>query len=225
MEKSYAPSSHVFLLAAISFFTLPNTPKTTWWLAPDEKQLAHDRMIADTVEKESDVPVMQGLKQALKDKYVWIFAIMHHIHTATSGFRSFLPTLLNTLGYDTTTTLGLTCPPYILAGVVAIGLGLSSGKFNERTWHLTGLKFTAMIGFILGCVSMNTGARLVAAFLFVGWTYGITSLTLGWCGITCGQTKEKRAAALGFVNTCASASQIWAPVCIQFERAPSYLFL
>lgn len=140
---------------------------------------------------------------------------MHHIHTASSGFRNFLPTLLNTLGYDTTTTLALTCPPYILASAVAVGVGLSSGRFNERTWHLTGLKCTAMVGFILGCVSMpnNTAARLVAAFLFVGWTYGVTSLTLGWLGITCGQTKEKRAAALAFVNTFASASQIWAPVC------------
>lgn len=175
-------------------------------------------MVADIVEIQSDVSIMRGLKQALKDKYVWLFAIIHHIHTATSGFRSFLPTLLQTLGYDTTTTLALTCPPYLLASGVAICLGLSSGKFNERTWHLTGLKFTAMIGFILGCVSMNTAARLVAAFLFVGWTYGVTSLTLGWLGITCGQTKEKRAAALGFVNTFASASQIWVPVRLRFKR-------
>lgn len=210
--------------AVVSFFILPNTPKTTWWLSPRERDLAHDRMIADTVEKEADVSVIRGLKQALKDKYVWLFAFMHHIHTATSGFRSFLPTLLKTLGYGTTTTLGLTCPPYLLAGAVAIGLGLSSGKFNERTWHLTGLKFTAMVGFILGCVSMNTASRLIAAFLFVGWTYGSTSLTLGWCGMTCGQTKEKRAAALGFVNTFASASQIWVPVCIHFNgERPSLL--
>lgn len=170
-------------------------------------------MIADTVEKESDVSIMRGLNQALRDKYVWLFALEHHLHSASSGFRIFLPTLFNTLGYSTTITLVLTCPPYLFSAAVAIILGLSSGKFNERTWHLTGLKFTAMLGFILGCASMNTGARLVAAFLFVGCTFGVTSLTLGWVGITCGQTKEKRAASLAIVNTAASISLIWSSVC------------
>lgn len=180
--------------------------------------MAHERMIADTVEREEDVSIFKGLRQACKDKYVWIFSFEHHVHTATSGFRSFLPTLLNTLGYSRTITLVLTCPPYLLSAAVAIVLGLSSGKFNERTWHLTGLKFTAMVGFILGCVSMNTAVRLVAAYLFVGWTFGVTSLTFGWVGMTCGQTKEKRAASLAIINTSASISQIWVPVC---EETPS----
>lgn len=225
LENIHGRRAHLAIITVVSFFTLPDTPKTTWWLSPHEKQLAHDRMIADTVEKQSDVSIYQGLKQALRDKYVWIFAVMHHIHTATSGFRSFLPTLLDTLGYDTTATLALTCPPYILASAVAVGIGLSSGKYNERTWHLTGLKFTAMLGFVLGCASMNTAARLVAAFLFVGWTYGVTSLTLGWLGVTCGQTKEKRAASLAFVNTFASASQIWAPVRTRFGGEQACQFL
>lgn len=98
-------------------------------------------------------------------------------------------------------------------------MGLSSGKRNERTWHLTTLKLTSMVGFILGCVTLNTGARMLAAFLFVGANYGVTSITLGWVGITCAQTKEKRAAALATVNTCASVSQIWAPV----SKIPSHV--
>lgn len=168
--------------------------------------------MADTVEKQPDVSILRGLKQTVRDKYVWLFVVMHHLHTATSGFRNFLPTLLNTLGYDRTTTLALTCPPYILASAISYGTGLSSGKFNERTWHITVLKITAVVGFVLGCASMNVAARLLAAFIFVGGTYGVTSLTLGWVGITCGQNREKRAAALAFVNTAATCSQIWAPV-------------
>lgn len=198
---------------AIAFFTLPDAPDTTWWLSPSERALAHARMVSDTVEKQSDVSMLRGLRQAARDKYVWLFALEHQVHTATSGFRSFLPTLLATLGYGTTVTLVLTCPPYLLAAAVAVTLGLTSGRANERTWHLTGLKLTATLGFVLGCASAATAARLVAAFLFVGWTFGVTSLTLGWVGMTCGQTKEKRAAALAMINTSASVSQIWAPVC------------
>lgn len=132
--------------------------------------------------------------------------------TASSSFRNFLPTLLGTLGYNRTITLVITAPPYLLAAAVAIIVGLSSGKFNERTWHLTGLKCTSMVGFILGCVTLNTGARMLAAFLFVGANYGVTSITLGWVGMTCAQTREKRAATLATVNMGATLSQIWAPV-------------
>lgn len=182
--------------------------------------------------------MLRGLKQVIRDKHVWIFCFMHHINvrcthprilhqevslpantapehiekTASSSFRNFLPTLLETLGYSTTITLVITAPPYLLSAIVVILSGLSSGKHNERTWHLTALKLTAMTGFILGCATLNTGARLFAAFMFVGANYGVTSITLGWVGITCAQTKEKRAAALALVNTCASVSQVWSPV-------------
>lgn len=198
----------------IAFFTLPDTPKTTFWLSPSERTLAHERMVADTVEKQSDVSMLKGLKQAARDRHVWIFFLASQIHSATSGFRNFLPTLLNTLGYSRTITLVLTCPPYLLAAAVAIIQGLTSGKFNERTWHLTGSQLMAILGFVLGCATTNTAARLAAAFLFVGWTLGSTGLRLGWVGITCGQTKEKRAAALAMINTSASIAQIWSPVCI-----------
>lgn len=77
---------------------------------------------------------------------------------------------------------------------------------------MTCLKLTAMMGFILACATMNTGARLLAAFIFVGANYSVTSITLGWVGITCAQTREKRAAALAMVNTSASISLLWSPV-------------
>lgn len=225
----------------LALFIVPDEALTTWWLNSREKQLAHDRITADTVEKTKDVSIIRGLKQAARDKHVWIFFVMHHFHvslppeplraamkkslatnrivhmitlqkTASSSFRNFLPTLLETLGYNTTITLVITAPPYLLSAIVAIIVGLSSGRYNERAWHLTGLKLTAMVGFILGCATLNTGARMLAAFLFVGANYGVTSITLGWVGITCARTREKRAVALAIVNTGATISQVWAPV-------------
>jgi hypothetical protein len=43
-------------------------------------------------------------------------------------------------------------------------------------------------------------------------TYAVNSLILGWVGSTCGQTKEKKAAAIGIVSTVTNASFIWTPV-------------
>ena len=53
----------------------------------------------------------------------------------------------------------LVTPPYFLAGVISIFWAASSGRFNERTWHLTIAKGIAVVGFIVGTVTLNTGAR------------------------------------------------------------------
>lgn len=213
-----------FSIAGLFFF--PNKPATTWWLSPAQKGLAEDRIAADTVGRKEDVNLLKGLRQCLADRRVWAFMISQHLQTATSSFRIFLPTLIGTLGFSRTVTLVLTCPPYILAGASSVLVGLSSGRFNERTWHITVVKLVSILGFVLACATMNTGARYFAAFVFVAATYPVSPLNLSWTGITCGQTSEKRAASLAAVNTLSSVSLIWTPVSRPwFPLARIYQFL
>lgn len=122
------------------------------------------------------------------------------------------PTVVETLGFSTTITLVLTCPPYVIAGAISIAVSWSSGRFNERTWHITLSKAVAIFGFVLGCATMNMGARYFAMVVFAAGTYGVNSIILGWVGATCGQTPEKKAVALSIVNTVANISFIWTPV-------------
>lgn len=205
--------SFFFSIIGLCFF--PNKPPTTWWLTPARKQLAAERIAADTVEKKEDVNLLKGLRECLRDRRVWVFMVSQHLQTATSSFRIFLPTLIDTLGFSKTITLVLTCPPYILAGISSILAGLSSGRFNERIWHITVIKSISILGFVLACAATNTGARYFAAFVFVAATCPVSPLNLSWTGITCGQTSEKRAASLAAVNTLSSFSLIWTPVRIQ----------
>jgi hypothetical protein len=135
-------------------------------------------------------------------------------HTLTSHlhicrFKNFFPTVVATLGFGKTITLVLTCPPYLIAGAVTIAVSWSSGKFNERTWHITISKAVATFGFGLACADIGTAGRYVAMIIFTIGTYGVNSLILGWCGSTCGQTPEKKAVAIGIVTTVMNASFIW----------------
>lgn len=63
-------------------------------------------------------------------------------------------------------TLVLTCPPYLLAGLVTLGISYSSGRFNERTWHITVSKTIAIIGFAIAPATLNTGVRYFAMCVF-----------------------------------------------------------
>lgn len=123
-----------FVLAIISVFILPDEPLKTWWLSEAERQLAHSRIKSDTVESRANTNVWKGLKECARDKNLWVLIVMHHFHTASSNYKNFFPTIVGTMGFSRNVTLALTCPPYLIAGTIAIAYSWNSGRVNERTW-------------------------------------------------------------------------------------------
>ncbi|EUC28382.1 hypothetical protein COCCADRAFT_109327 [Bipolaris zeicola 26-R-13] len=212
-----------FVIAIAGYFLLPDFPHNTWWLTQEERDLATNRMALDTVGNQGETSVWAGFRQAGKDPMVWIFAGMAHMHLAANGFKNFFPTVVKTLGFSQTITLVLTCPPYLIAGAVTIAVSWSSGKFNERTWHITISKAVATFGFGLACAEIGVAGRYVAMVIFTIGTYGVNSLILGWCGSTCGQTPEKKAVAIGIVTTVMNASFIWTPYLWPKSDEPKYI--
>lgn len=253
-----------FVVAVASGFILPDDPLQTRWLNQEERELANARIVADTVGATHQTSTFAGLKAAASDPKLWLFAFMQvsneklyhlmyrqlnlsslqHMHLAANGFKNFFPTAVETLGFSTTITLVLTCPPYLIAGVVSIAWSWSSGRFNERTVHITIAKAVAIFGFVLGCATLNTGARYFAMgkqnqtphtipqssplltialpVVFAIGTYAVNSIILGWVASTCGQTKEKKASSLAIVNTIANASFIWTPYLWPESDGPRY---
>ncbi|QBZ56738.1 hypothetical protein PoMZ_01653 [Pyricularia oryzae] len=199
------------VVAVASFWLLPDEPLQTRWLTDDERQLAHARIVRDTVGEKGVTTTFRGMLEAARDGRVWLFALMQHLHLGANGFKNFFPTAVKTLGFGQTVTLALTCPPYLIAGVTAICWSWSSGRRNERTWHLTVGKSLAVAGFVLGCATLNTGARYFAMIVFTVGTYSANSIILGWVASTCSQTKEKKASSLAIANMAAAMSFIWTP--------------
>lgn len=197
--------------AILAFFMLPNSPRQTKWLTPDERELAHNRIHKDTTEKKDRVSTWKGLREACTDYRTWLFALMQNLHLSANGFKNFLPTVVQTLGFNRTITLVLTCPPYLISGVVSVIVSWSSGRFNERTWHITASKAVAIVGFIVGTATLNIGARYFAMVLFVGATYGVNNISLAWAAGVLGQTDEKKATVVAIVNTLGNLSFVYTP--------------
>lgn len=148
---------------------------------------------------------------------------MYNTHLSSVSFQSFLPTVVRTLGYNTTTTLALTCPPYLLAAIMAIVMSYTSGRYNERTWHITFFKSLIIAGFIIPAVTTNIAARMVAIFVFVTFSFGINNIMLGWVSATLGQTPEKKAVALALCNSLGNMSSVYTPYLWPSKDNPRFL--
>ncbi|KAK1625156.1 major facilitator superfamily domain-containing protein [Colletotrichum phormii] len=83
--------------------------------------------------------------------------------------------------------------------------------FNERTWHITGSKAVAIVGFAVATSTMNIGARYFAMVVFVAATYGVNNINVAWTSATVGQTDEKKAAAIAIVNTLGNLTFVFTP--------------
>jgi hypothetical protein len=81
----------------------------------------------------------------------------------------------------------------------------------------------AAVGFIIAAATLNTAARYIACFLFATGAYSANSIIIGWCSATCGQTPEKKAAALSIINTVSMASFIYTPYLYPKSDGPRYL--
>ena len=149
------------IVAICAYPFLPNTPATTRWLTEEERELAGSRLLRDKVDDNGMASPLAGLKQAVRDPRVWLFCLMQNLHLSANGFKNFFPSVVGTLGFNRTITLVLTCPPYLIAGVASVFVSMSSGKYNERTWHITGCKVVATIGFALAPATLNVPTRYV----------------------------------------------------------------
>ncbi|KAL4879265.1 major facilitator superfamily domain-containing protein [Aspergillus karnatakaensis] len=222
--KLFIIQGAVSLLAAIfSLVLLPDTPKRTWWLTAEERVLAATRTVRDaTNRREAATRVWTGLWEACADPLPWIFCLMDCLHLSANGFKNFVPTLVKEVGFETTTALLLTCPPYVLAAFVTILVGWNSGQVNERTWHITISKLVAIAGFTICVATLNTWARYFGAMVFVSASYGVNTIILGWVSSVLGQSDEKKAVALAMCNTFGNLSAVYTPYLWPDSAAPRF---
>lgn len=212
------------VVAIAGFFLLPDSPLKTRWLTSEERQAAHDRIAKDTTERrEGSSSVMKGLREAVADYRTWVFCLCDNMHLSANGFKNFLPTVVKSLGLSTTTALVLTCPPYIFAAFLSILVSWSSGRFNERTWHITLSKAVAIAGFAISMATLNTAVRYVGIMLFVGATYGVNNIILGWTSSVLGQTDEKKAVAIAMCNTFGNLASVYTPYLWPDSDGPQFV--
>lgn len=215
------------VVAFSCIFILPDMPKTTKWLSPQQRELAAWRLVEDVGQDDRKVTHDQnffhGLILAVGDVKVWLLVVLLFCMVFASSVNYFFPSVVQTIGYDRVDTLLLTVPPYLL-GVISCCLNAwHSDRTGEKYLHITLPLLLAVFSFILAASTTATGPRYVAMMLMIPGIYTGYVVALGWISALVPQPSAKRAAAIALINAISNASSIPASYLYNSSAAPRYV--
>lgn len=193
--------------AAVAWLWLPNGPGSAWFLSPDERALAVERMQQDTaayVEHEYGEDGIEKNRlskrdfiETLKDWKLWTVLVLNICASVpSSAFSVFLPLVVQGLGYESILANLMTVPPFVCGALGLYAFALSSDHFKERGYHIVVGILIAVIGLIPAVTVSSSVGQYISLCVLLSGVYISAPLTMAWLS---GNTPEpgKRALVLG----------------------------
>jgi hypothetical protein len=129
---------------------LPDYPlqRASRFISQEQQLFAEWRIRKENagIRDEDSESILWGLKQALVDPKLYMFIALQMTLLTAQSFNNFFPSIVGTLGYNTTITLLLTAPPYVLAFIASISISFHAAHTHERGWHIAIPLMFAVLG-------------------------------------------------------------------------------
>lgn len=212
-------------VALCAAFVLPNYPATTKWLNAEERAYAQWRLHEDTGEDDyaEAASIKDGVMLALKDPRLYIFTLFQHLSLLSQSFQYFFPTIVQTLGFGKIETLLITAPVWIATFLVSLAVTYTSGRFNDRSFHIIALMLISVVGNIIVVSTLNTGARFFAMFLMPMGAVSAYQIILTWLANSFPRPLVKRSACISIANMIGNTANIYGPYMYPSTDEPRYL--
>ncbi|KAI9152345.1 transporter [Paramyrothecium foliicola] len=199
-------------IGAICAFFMPEFPYNSRILSPLQRDLAVWRVesgagAAEGNEKES---VLKSFGKALKDPKLQILIFCNFLSQAQGSIANYFPTIVASLGFESTITLLLTAPPYVLAGAVYYVLMWYSDRKNTAYPIILMCIAIAVVMYIIPLATVNVGARYFSMMILPFASVGPQLVLYKTINLHLARPTSKRAAASALVNAIGGTSNIWA---------------
>jgi predicted MFS family arabinose efflux permease len=214
------------LVGVVSFWWLPASPSTAWFLNSEEKDAGMARALRDG---SSDVDVKFSFKEAFMIWNDWKFALWcllaftYPVAFATTS--NFLPQIVQRLGYSVVKTNLWTVAPNAVGFVVLLVVAKSSDYFHERTFHVFGALVTSTVGLIILItidVLNHKAVAYFACFLMAAGAYIPSCLVQSWHNNN-NLNENSRAATTGLLVGLGNFAGILSAATFRVEYAPKYI--
>ncbi|KAL5341093.1 major facilitator superfamily domain-containing protein [Aspergillus crustosus] len=213
----------------IASFTLLDFPGTTKRLAPRERELAMQRMAAESMMSATDDYVAlghgQALKMSLANWKTWLFVVGYMAIVGSATLSYFYPTLVSGLGYTGRMAQYMVIPIYAAAFVVTAIVGYFADKNQAyRGYYLVAMMSLATICSIIICVVYNFQGRYALLVLMGSGIWASNALSLSYASTSFAEMpRDVRAISLALVNAMGNLAQIYGAYLFPDSDEPKYL--
>ncbi|KFA56494.1 hypothetical protein S40293_01174 [Stachybotrys chartarum IBT 40293] len=212
-------------MAIMTAFILPNYPLTTKWLTEEERSYAQWRLMDDTGEADlaGASTIKEGVRLAFTDKKLYLFTLLQHCSLLSQTFQYFFPTIVQSLGYGRIGTLLITAPVWAVVFFVSLLITWSSGRFNDRSYHIMILMCISAVGNAVVTSTTNTPARFFAMFLMPLGAVPSYQIILTWIANSFPRPLVKRSVAISFCNMMGNLANVYGPYMYPATDGPRYI--
>lgn len=127
-----------------------------------------------------------------------LYLIKASLFIPGNAFALFIPTIINELGYASTTAQLLSIPPYVLAVAVTLVLGTLSDKHQIRGPFIIGCAVFGIAGFSILYASSTAALSYSGTMLAASGVFPTVPISLAWNGGNSGG-ETKRGVAIGLM--------------------------
>jgi cyanate permease len=160
------------------------------------------------------------IRSTFLDWKVWLYMVINFGSlTPVFCLSSFLPSIIEQMGYENAQAQLLSVPPYVMSCVTTILIAWNAGPLNERSNHLLLCLVLAMSGFlhlILAERHLYFGACLASIGVFSAYALVPSWVTNNISG------QKKRAVAVGLVTAAGSLGGILSGQIYRESKSSSY---
>ncbi|KAL0938394.1 major facilitator superfamily transporter [Colletotrichum truncatum] len=185
-----------------SFWMVHDFPDEAKFLSPDDRARVIRRLKAD--QQASAVYEEFKMKyfwQAMADWKMWMAMVIYMgCDMPLYAFSLFLPTIINDLGWNTSTVRSqlMTVPPYAVAAVFTIIVGWVADKTRQRGLCNVFVSLIGIAGFVILITTESPKVKYAGTFLGAMALYPCISNTITWVANNT-EGVYKRGVVLGFV--------------------------
>ncbi|KAH8198357.1 hypothetical protein TruAng_007454 [Truncatella angustata] len=191
---------------------MPEYPHNSKILSQMQRDLAVWRIESESgaAEGSENESVLRGFAKALSDPKLLLLIFCNLLSQAQGSIANYFPTLIASLGFNSTISLLLTAPPYILAGGVYYVAMFYSDRKNT-VYPLIIMFLSISIGmYIIPMATLSVGARYFSMMILPFASVGPQLLMYKTINLHLARPVSKRAAASALVNALGGTSNIWA---------------
>ncbi|KAL6893356.1 major facilitator superfamily domain-containing protein [Trichoderma evansii] len=162
------------LVAASAFFLLHDFPETAKFLTEEERAFVIHRLkYQGQVQSADQAQVAQAeefqwkyVRQAFTDWQIWVNIFVYwSIVCPLYGISLFLPTIIKSLHYTSSTAQLMTVPIYVVAAILAVISAYFSDKVGKRSPFIIGFLFMMIIGYSM-CIG-SSNPKVVYGGIFI----------------------------------------------------------